>query len=64
MKVPGWLTGVVDCFPGVKIPTAVTDNLQLTIWEEIARNVPANGLPVLFHASISEFASDPAMTSQ
>lgn len=64
VKAPDWLTGVVGCFQRAKIPTAVTDNLQLTIWEKLALNVPANGLPVLFHASIGEIASDPAMTSQ
>ena len=64
VKAPDWLTEVVNCFRRAKIPTAVTDNLQLTIWEKIALNVPANGLPVLFHASIGEIASDPAMTAQ
>ncbi|MCH9720119.1 MAG: 2-dehydropantoate 2-reductase [Actinomycetia bacterium] len=63
-KAPGWLMEVVDCFKKAGVPTAVTDDLQLTLWEKLALNVPANGLPVLFHASIGEISSDPNMTSQ
>ena len=58
---PHWVQKVASYFEEAGIEVATSDDLRQTIWEKLALNVPANGLPVLFHKTIGEIASDPSM---